>query len=184
VSWRKRTFAVLAIASGGAVSAASGSGSSATEAADPTRSVVRLGRVTFLLPESTMQARITSQLLASYIRVLVARAESVANASPRPAHHPTTLMVTVAVRPSGDRRVWVDSVESAMASPELLSSFQTALLDVPTPRPSGLIVFQCLLWLWGGKNEPDAPALMPKTWKAAGCPTMDVESFVERTWDR
>ncbi len=149
-------------------------------------SPVRLDRVTFLLPMSVMDGRITARPLADYVKQLLASVETVAREQILKVNLPTTMAVTVAVKPSGDRRIWVDVEAPTMLSAELRSSFETTLREVKAPRPTGLIVFQVRLQLWGGEpTSTPAPWTLPEEWRrAASASQMTVEPFVEKIWDR
>jgi hypothetical protein len=153
-----------------------------------TSPLVRLDSVTFLLPDATMGARITAQPFAEYVRRLQRAAEMVAQEpAPEPAR-PTTVLVTVAVKPTGDRRLWVDAEAPGTLSAALRSSFEARLGQADAPGTSGLIVFQLRLQVWGGQAPvASAPWQVPEAWKRVGVSPTDrvtVEAFVEENWNR
>ncbi len=152
-------------------------------------SLVRIETVTFLLPEATMGARITPKPLADYLRRLQAAAAVVAGEQAPVRTHSTTLAVTIAVKPAGDCRIWVDAETPSALPAELRSRFEAHLRPVETPRPTGLIVLQMRLQVWGGEAPKSlAPWQVPDAWKhsseGSSAADMSVELFVEKTWDR
>lgn len=148
-------------------------------------SLVDLKLVTFLIPISEMEKRITVEALGAYVKRLMSAASAVAGEHKAGAS-PGAMTVFVGVKPDGSSRVWVTPSQKRPLTATLVRSLAEAMRAVQAPTPRGMIIFKIHVGLFGTveldeREFPDIPA----EWKDIVDrlnDRIDAESLVEKAW--
>ncbi|RSZ55905.1 hypothetical protein HF313_15945 [Massilia atriviolacea] len=163
---RQTVFFLAALLGVGGVQAASG---------------VSAGGVVLLQPERVIEARVSVDRLAPYLKLVDASARrALAKADAVPA---SSGFLVVAIRPGAQSMAWLDF------TPPLPKTLANALLAgtqaVPVPAVKGGTVVTAIKYGMGGASAPTQPTPAPAEWttaaRAAGQP-LDIGELVDRLW--
>lgn len=138
--------------------------------------------ITLYLPAPVIERRISSGVLAEYIRELQTRAST--EFASRPVQRGVSGAVVVMVKPGGKARAWIATGEPIESN--IRAEIETAMAAIAPPEVTGgPVVFGLLFSAWGGGEPPPGlPMPTPDSWKvlsADGGRLMD-DRFYEEAW--
>lgn len=152
------------------------------EATPPAPQDLRLTRL--LQPDDVLSKRVTADSLAAYIKRVGPALAAVASQT---TQKPTALVVSVAVKESGERRLWLTASTKTPLPKATLDRLREALVQVEPPTTRGLVVFELHYQLWGGSPLPaETFESFPDEWRAVTtkhAEPVDVESLVLEAWN-
>ncbi len=130
----------------------------------PAQAFALASGVLYLPAEAMSQRGLPADVLAGYMKSLVAKADEVLGLSPPDAGVSGALVV--ALKPPARSRIWIVAGDTAR-EPKLTSLLKGPLEAMPAPNVSGYIAFALNFDSWGGGHRLVLPMPIPDEWRRA-----------------
>ncbi len=133
-------------------------------AAKPAPAFALASAVLYQPGEAMLRRGLPADVLAGYMKSLVAKADEVLGGSPPTAGVSGALVV--ALKPPARSRLWIMAGDKAR-EPELASLLKGPLESAPSPSVTGFIAFAINFDAWGGGRRLVFPMPIPDEWRRA-----------------